>query len=199
MARALTAKQRAFVEHYLTCWNATEAARRAEYKDPAYSGWENQQKPVIQAAIQARLAELKMSADEVLTRLTDHARGDASDFVTVYASPLQDALTGKPILDRDGQEIIRYFPSLDLEKARQRGKLHLIKSVRSTAHGPAVELYDAQAALALLGKHHGLFVEKIDISRQEIEAFLDRLKHNLPEDEYARIVALAAGGRAPSE
>lgn len=194
----LTAKQRRFVHHFLACLNATEAARRAEYADPNRNASRLTVNNGIRAAIDAGMALGAMPAPEVIYRLSDHAAATADDFLTVHASPLHD-LTGKPILDRDGQEIVRYFPSLDLEKARQRGKLHLIKSVRYTAHGPAVELYDAQAALALLGKHHGLFVEKIDISRQEIEAFLDRLKHNLSEDEYARIIALAAGGRAPGE
>jgi hypothetical protein len=34
---------------------------------------------------------------------------------------------------------------------------------------------------------------------REIEAFLDRLKDNLSPEEYARILALAAGGATPSE
>ena len=34
---------------------------------------------------------------------------------------------------------------------------------------------------------------------REIEAFLDRLRDNLPPEEYARIVALAAGGATPGE
>jgi len=34
---------------------------------------------------------------------------------------------------------------------------------------------------------------------KEIEAFLDRLRDNLPPEEYARIVALAAGGATPGE
>lgn len=32
---ALTYKQKVFVEHYLTCWNAAEASRRAERKHGA--------------------------------------------------------------------------------------------------------------------------------------------------------------------
>jgi phage terminase small subunit len=182
VAEKLTTKQQAFVEHYLTHWNATRAAIDAGYSEKSARsiGSENLTKPDILEAIQDRLADLRMSADEVLVRLTSHARGTADDFVSIYESPLHD-ITGKPIQDREGREIVRYFPSLDLEKARQRGMLHLVKKVSYTAHGPSVELYDAQAALALLGKHHKLCTDvteykgKIDIG-------------NLSDDELRAIV-----------
>jgi phage terminase small subunit len=165
MAKKLTDKQLAFIEHYLTHWNATKAAIDAGYseKTARTTGSENLTKPDIQAAIQQRLAELKMGADEVLARLTAHARGSAEDFVTVYQSPMTD-IAGDPVIDQDGKSIVRHFPSLDLEKARARGMLHLVKKVTYTAHGPSVELYDAQAALALLGKHHGLLIDRQEIS-----------------------------------
>ncbi len=194
----LKGKQRRFVEEYLLCLNASEAARRAEYKDPGQAGYENKKKQEVAAAISAGFAAQAMPPSEVLARLAAMGRGSAYDIVTIYESPLQD-VTGEPILDKGGQPIVRHFPSLDLKKAHDAGILHLVKKVTYTAHGPSVELYDAQAALALIGKHHGLFVEKIDISRQEIEAFLDRLKHNLSPEEYARIVALAAGGATSSD
>lgn len=165
MAGGLTAKQQAFVSAYLVCLNATEAARRAGYSEKTAHaiGWENLRKPEIAAAVEAGLAEKAMPAIEVLARLADQARGSADDFVTVYESPLHDII-GQPVLDRNGQPIIRRFPSLDLEKARERGVLHLVKKVTYTAHGPAVELYDAQAALIQLGKHHGLWTDKIEHS-----------------------------------
>jgi hypothetical protein len=159
----LTAKQRDFVEQYLLCLNATEAARRAGYTHPNKQGPANLVKLGIQAAVSAGFALRAMPADEVLARLADMARGSADDFVTIYESPLHD-VTGQPIIDKEGQPIVRYFPSLDLEKARERGMLHLIKKVSYTAHGPSVELYDAQAALALLAKHHALLVERLEHS-----------------------------------
>lgn len=131
----LTDKQRAFVEHYLVCWNASEAARRAHYTGKAnVVGPRLLANVSIQAAIQTRLAELKMSADEVLVRLADHARGSMDDF-----------------LDINGD--------IDLSIARANGKLHLLKSRSVTKEGERIELYDAQAALALLGKHHKLFTD----------------------------------------
>src|SRR3990172_8007067 len=78
----LSNKQRAFIEHYLTCWNASEAARRAGYRGRANTiGARLLSNVVIAAAVEARLAELQMGADEILVRFTEHARGSMADFV----------------------------------------------------------------------------------------------------------------------
>lgn len=148
MAKQLTAKQRAFVEHYLKCWNAAEAARQAGYsKESARSiGPENLSKPAIARAIKARLEELKVSADEVLTRLGDQARSTMADFVDPTALP--------PVF----------------KTAAESGKLHLVKKVTTSKRyfkGEVIEektefeLYDAQAALVHLGKHHRLFADRL--------------------------------------
>ena len=73
----LTNKRIVFVEEYLSCWNASEAARRAGYKHPGSQGHALLQIPEIQAYIKLRLADMQMSADEVLNRLADHARDDS--------------------------------------------------------------------------------------------------------------------------
>ena len=77
----LTDKQQLFVEHYLACWNATKAARLAGYSDATAGviGSENLKKPNIQAYITERLASAAMGANEVLARLTVHARADIAD------------------------------------------------------------------------------------------------------------------------
>jgi len=86
--------------------------------------------------------------------------------------------------------------SLNLAKAKELGLTPLIRKVKdrivmtsnkdgeeTETHTLEVELYDAQAALALLGKYHGLF---IDTTKHEGEVILnviyDRKKPS-PEDE----------------
>ena len=135
---SLTHKQQLFVEHYLTCWNATDAAKRAGYSSKtAYSiGSENLTKPEIKAEIDRRLSEAAMSADEVLARLADHARSSLADFMTDEGA-------------------------LDLAKAREAGKLHLLKKIRWDKDGElAIELHDPQTALVHIGRYHALFVDK---------------------------------------
>ena len=143
----LTDKQKLFIEHYLACWNATEAARRAGYQGNDNTlgsvGWENLQKPAIAERIKQRISEAAMAADEVLARLADQARATMADFID--------------IVDEIGS------PVLNLEKAAQADKLHLVKKLRYNAKGyPEIELHDAQAALVHIGRSHGLFKERYE-------------------------------------
>lgn len=140
MSEGLTNKQRAFVEEYLACgFNASEAARRAGYSENTarQQGQRLLTNVDIAAAIQQGLAERAMPATEVLARLAEHARGTMDDF-----------------LDDAGD--------IDLKRGRERGRLHLVKSRSVTKEGERIELYDAQAALALLGRHHKLFTDMVE-------------------------------------
>jgi phage terminase small subunit len=53
---------------------------------------------------------------------------------------------------------------IDLEKARRAGKMHLIRKLKSTERGLEVELYSASDARELLGRHHKLWVDRIEHS-----------------------------------
>ena len=135
----LTNKQRRFIEEYLRCFNATQAAIKAGYSQRTAGsiGSENLTKPEIKAEVDRHLAELKMSADEVLTRLTEQGRASVGDF----------------LLD-DGSPNWTYI--------KDHG--HLLKSIAQTRHGWRIELYDGQNALIQMGKTHGLFTDRHEIS-----------------------------------
>jgi phage terminase small subunit len=180
VSERLTTKQRLFIEEYLDCLNAAEAARRAGYSE--HTARQQGQRLLtnvdIAVAVQAGLADRAMNAEEVLARLADHARLTADDFLTIVEEAVI-APDGQPQFDDNGNPVVRRYPVLDLPKARDRGKLHLIKKFSYTNNGPSVELYDAQAALALLGKHHMLFNDttlNIDLS-------------SLSDEQIARIAA----------
>ena len=136
-------KEQVWLEEYLISFNATDAARRAGYKHPNVLGPTKKAKFAVE--ISERLAERAMSADEVLQRLAEQARGDAADF-----------------LDIDENVAI-----IDIGKMAAAGKTHLIKKYRVSKDGISVELYDAQAALVHLGKHHGLFVDRKEITGKD--------------------------------
>lgn len=153
MGKGITPRQRAFVEAYLTTWNASEAARRAGYsaKTAGEIGYENLKKPEIQAEIDSHLTEMGMTAAEVLARLTAHARGDVSHFLV-----------------QRGDEV-----AIDLSGADAQAHLYLIKKVRQRRRilrqrdGSEIEeiemeleLHDPQAALVQLGRFHKLFVDR---------------------------------------
>lgn len=142
----LTDKQQIFVNEYLICWNATEAARRAGYKGNGNTlgviGFENLRKPKIKAIVGERMAELAMPADEVLLRLGEQARGDIGEFLRFS----------------DGMKL----PTIDIEKGKD--KTHLIKKLNYKDGSVSFELYDAQAALVHIGRRHGLFTDKMEHS-----------------------------------
>jgi len=144
--KRLTSRQRAFIAYYIETWNAAEAARRAGYseKTARFIGSQNLTKLNIRAEIDRRLAAMAMSAEEILARLKDQAGASMADFVSV------DEETGEA--------------KLDLAKAEKAGKLHLLKKIRVGDKETTIELYDGQAALVHLGRHHGLFTDKQDIT-----------------------------------
>jgi phage terminase small subunit len=187
---ALSTKQQAFIEHYLTLWNGYRAAIAAGYSETSarHQASRMLSNDNIQAAIQERLAELKMGADEVLARLTAQARGSMGDFlrtdeeeITLTWSLLSLPTTEDGEVDMAGamlrlagQEnvqptdrilhtatIKRAVARLDLLAAERH--LHLIKKYSLDDKGKvSIELYDAQAALTLLGRHHKLFVDRTE-------------------------------------
>jgi phage terminase small subunit len=60
----------------------------------------------------------------------------------------------------DGPDELVEVADLDLAKLVQDKSAGRIKSFANTEYGPKIELYAADAALALVGKHHKLFTEK---------------------------------------
>jgi phage terminase small subunit len=158
----LTDKQRVFINEYLKCFNATEAARLAGYKGNgntlANIGWENLRKLDIGNEISKRLQESAMSANEVLMRLGEQARGEHAKYIS-----------------GDG--------TINLPKLLEDNKGHLIKGVKDTKYGQQIEFYDSQSALALLAKHHGLLVSKVESTNMEIDLSL------LTDNQLKRLAA----------
>lgn len=87
----LTDKQQAFINAYLTCWNAAKAARIAGYseKTAAQTGVENLSKPYIRDIIETRIKEMTMDASEALMRLSEMARADVGDFAGLGADEIK--------------------------------------------------------------------------------------------------------------
>jgi phage terminase small subunit len=158
---ALSNKQRVFVAEYSIDFNATRAAERAGYKGNAnvlaVTGYDLLRNPKIAEEIEKQISARCMTKSEVLVRLAEHARGDISDFTEISADGL---------------------PSYNFRAAADSGKMRLIKKLKTkrksylegkgddqhlvTEVDVEIELYDAQAADALIGKHHKLFTDKIE-------------------------------------
>lgn len=164
----LTAKQAAFVAHYLDCLNGAEAARRAGYAagSARQTASDLLTNPDIRAAIDAGLAARAIGKAEILARLAEQATASMADFF----SPRGQGVT------------------LDLKKALAADKLHLVKRYSKTKQGVTIELYDAQAALIKLGEAAGVFRDRSADSLDAIAAIAAAAQHALerklaPSDE----------------
>lgn len=162
-AGKLTDKQQRFIDEYLKIWDATKAAKRAGYSENFTNTNASKilQNTTVAAAIQTRLNELKMTADEALKRTADIARGDLTEW-----------------LDADGH--------FDIAALRAAGMGHLIKKYKTTRRVLVdgteivtvdVELYPADAAHDKLLRHHGQYNDKlaVDLDAQfATEIVIDR-------------------------
>lgn len=157
----MTPKQQIFVNEYLKCWNATEAARRAKYQGNdatlAQVGAENLRKPYIAEIIQTRLKENAMSADEVLSRLANIARGNIADVAHVATS--SDVVD----LGEDAAVIRKMKRKVTTSKDGE------------TYEDIELEMYSAHGALRDIGRHYGLFTDKVEHSGEvHIKGYTDK-------------------------
>jgi hypothetical protein len=154
-------KQQAFVEAYLATggednwnarWNATRAADAAGYKHPRQAGSRLLSNVDIQAAIKARLDEMKMGADEVLVGLAEQARFDPLRFMTAAENP------------EGGQWVY-----IDLAAIKAAGLGQVVKKISYDKNERlVVEFHDAQRARQLIGQHHKLFTQRHELDMPEL-------------------------------
>ena len=159
----MTNKQRLFIDYYLQSFNASDAARKAGYSERTARqiGSRLLTDVDIKAEIQARLADVHMSADEALKLLADIARGDVAQIMDVSSMGF----------------------NLDMKKAQELGLTRLIKKIKQKTvthiaknesdedrevHDLEVELYPADAALRDILKVHGKFTEKIEVNQKGV-------------------------------
>lgn len=197
--KALTAKQRQFVDEYLVDFNATQAAIRAKYsaRSAASVGSENLRKPEIQAEINRRLDSI-MPRAEILGRLAQQARATMQDFffigmeertiekrrIVVSTGRGDDGGT-ETILEETEEKAMRPAVYLSLVKAQNLGKMHLIKKYSLGPKGESIELYNAQDALTTLGKYHAMWVDRAEVTGEdggpiEISEIVVKKSHERP-------------------
>lgn len=184
---ALSSKHQHFVNEYLKCWNGTQAYLAAypnvTYETASVNASDLLRNTKVSSAIQARIEENAMSANEVLHRLARHGRATLEDFITV---------------NENGWKV-------DLHKAQQSGKLDILKKItrtektitvkdrEETTVTTAIELHDVQNALTLLGKNLGVFSDQLKLIN-ELERALDLLEDNLDNDTFKRVLSILSTG-----
>ena len=169
----LTNKQKKFIDEYLVDLNATQAAIRAGYKEKAAyrTGAENLRKPQIQEEIQKRMQErqqrTEVTQDMVVKELAAIAFSRATDYVEIRSNGVCSTVVIKPTTDLSDQQI------------------RAISGIKEGANGIEIKLNDKEKALELLGRHLGMWNDKLDIktpaiddSIQEMEEYFEQLKES---------------------
>lgn len=166
----MTKKQKMFVEEYLLDLNATQAAIRAGYSPETAGaiGAENLKKPQIQRAVAKAMAERSrrtgVNADRVVRELAKIAFANAGDLIDAGDATL------KPDAGPDDLAAIQSIKVKDL------GDMGIEREIR---------LADKLKALELLGRHLGIFDDRLRVDGRldtgKLDSILAQLKDGPPD------------------
>ncbi len=151
MAR-MTSKQQRFCDEYLIDLNATQAAIRAGYSVNSARdiGCENLTKPNIQEAIAKAMAERSkrtgINQDRIVLELARMGLVNPADVI--------DPNTGE-ILPNATEDDLACIQSVKVKRTTKG---------ESVIEEREVRFYDKKASLELLGKHLGMWNDKIDLN-----------------------------------
>jgi len=181
----LTPKQRCFIEHYLTTWNAKESAVLAGYGSPQKTGYRQLHNPAVLEVINERLVEMGVNANEIVARMSQYARNNPANFF-IFADVPEKDIHGKVLVDQDGNPVLRR-QVIDINWSTFERYGYLVKKLSYDRKGrPVFEFYDAQRALETLGKYAKLDVETTRSDGQTVEdlsAIVDLIKDAVGSDE----------------
>lgn len=182
----LTPKQQRFVREYLIDLNATAAYRRAGYESVGSAAEANASRlmrndkvaAAIEAAMQAREGRTEITADRVLREV---ARIALSDVRKLFAA--------------DGS--LRPVRELDDDAAAALAAVDVVEDFAGGKTTKKVRLWDKKGALELLGRHLGLFAEKLKVEAEvKAESPVDVTK--LTDDQLRQLVAALAPALRPA-
>ena len=169
----LTPKQKAFADEYLIDLNATRSYK-AVYKNIKNDDVASQAgsrllrnvkvKSYLDERMKAREKRTEITQDKVLNELARIGFANATD----YARVIQKEYIEK-ILDENGEEIgeeTKTYTSVELELTENlsREQQSVIAGIKQGANGIEVKLNDKVKALELIGKHLGMFTDKVELS-----------------------------------
>jgi phage terminase small subunit len=146
-ADVLSERERRFVDAFVgpAQGNAREAARLAGYKHHPRAA-ELMKRERVRAEVSKRTRAKGLSSDVVLSRVAAIATADMADFAPLIGC--RSTATAKRVL----------------AQLQAEGKTLAIRRLVPSRWGLGVELYPADAALALAGKHLGLFRDQVEVT-----------------------------------
>ncbi len=154
MSLKLTPKQKLFCKYYLISLNATDAAIKAGYSKKTANriGTENLSKPVIREYLESQMKKreekLDITADKVINEIAKLAFANTTDILEIT----------------DHGVVIKDLTKLDTSCISSAEEVFDKEGIRL---GVKIKLHDKTKNLELLGRHLGLFKDKIEHSFDE--------------------------------
>ena len=163
----MTPKQQRFCDEYLIDLNATQAAIRAGYS----SNTANEQgarllakvsvQNYIQERKQDRIERTEITQDMVLNELANIAFSNIADYVKVVEK--EAVIDGKKIKYKTVDATLTDNLSEEQKKA--------LSVIKEGKNGLEIKMNDKVRALELLGKHLGMWTEKVEVTGREENPF----------------------------
>ena len=170
----LTAKQQRFCDEYLIDLNATQAAIRAGYSEKTA----NEQgarllvnvsvQKYIQNRKQDRIERTEITQDMVLRELANIAFSNAADYANVIEKQAMVEVDGNmiPVLDENGDPVVYRTVEPTLTETLTEEQKRALAVIKKGRDGFEVKPYDKVRALELLGKHLGMWTEKVEVENK---------------------------------
>ena len=156
----LTARQARFVDEYLVDFNATQAAIRAGYtaRSAEVTAAKLLRNAKVQAEISRRQKDLQkrteVTQERVVRELARVAFSNATNAVQVQP---------RTIVGADGKEIVIQTVVLTATAELTDDQRAAISQIKQGANGIEIKMYDKLKALELLGRHIGMFNDKLEL------------------------------------
>lgn len=172
----MTDKQIIFANEYLIDLNGTRA-----YKE-AYPHVKNDNtaaaaatrlmnvpdvKEYIEKRIKDRLERIEVTQDDVIQELAAVGFANVPEYAKVVTKPVMIQTSEGdyvPALDSEGNQM--YYQAVEIEETEELTKRQIkaISGIKQGKNGIELTTYDKVKALELLGKHLGIFKDKVEVS-----------------------------------
>lgn len=188
----MTDKQRKFCDEYLIDLNAEKAAIRSGYSEKYARG--NAHKLVANSCIakyiesrkKDREKRVEVTQDRVIEELAYIAFAKASDYARVIEKDAMVEVDGNmvPVLDDEGNPVKYRTVEPILTDELTEGQKRAIAVIKKGRDGFEIKPYDKQRALELLGRHLGMFTDKVEVSGDASNPFA-----GLSTEELKKMIA----------
>ena len=189
----LTDKQKRFCDEYLIDLNATQAAIRAGYKEKYAHTNANKllQNTTIREYITKRKADrverTEITQDMVLTELAAIAFAKTTDYVKIIeqqATYTSDEGVRIPLYDENGNPVMVQNVQLEPTKNLDDTQIKAIAGIKQGKNGIELSMCSKERALEMLGKHLGMWTEKVEVSGEVKNPF-----EGLTTEELKKLIA----------